>query len=107
MPHPSPTRVRRRPQRGNHGYMMAHHSEHPAWARGLKKCGLYYEGFVDDLEDTLEAHRRCTLTTYGTRTSKKPSGSTIEVDKENNSTLANKQVKHEYTNTTQQMYATN
>ena len=36
--------------------------------------GLYYEGFVDNLDETLEAHRRCTVTTYGTRTSKKPAG---------------------------------
>ena len=87
---------------------MAQDSDHPAWTRGLNKSGLYYEGFVDDLEDTLEAHRRYTLTTYGTRTSKKPSGSTIEVDKENNnSTLANKQVKHEYIKTTPKMHSTN
>ena len=34
------------------------------------KVGLYYEGFVDNLEDMLEGHRRCTMTSYGTRSSK-------------------------------------
>ena len=28
-----------------------------AWAEGLKLCGVYYEGFVTDLEGTLEKHR--------------------------------------------------
>ena len=35
--------------------------ESPAWAQWLKKSGLYYEGFVDSVEDTLEAHRRSIL----------------------------------------------
>lgn len=46
-------------------------SVQPAWALGLIRSGLYYDGFVDILEETLEAHQRCTITTYGTRTSKK------------------------------------
>ena len=41
---------------------MDEDSARPTWAVGLKRSGLYYEGFVDNLEDTLEAHRRCTLT---------------------------------------------
>ena len=41
--------------------------ESPAWTQVLKKSGLSYEGFVDSVEDTLEAHGRSTLTTYGTR----------------------------------------
>ena len=68
------------------------HSDHPVWAQGLKKSGLYYEGFVTTLEETLEAHRKCTLTTYGTRTSKRSPIST-GVCKENDSALANKQVR--------------
>ena len=72
-------------------------SVQPSWALGLKRSGLYYEGFVDNLEDTLEAHRRCTITTYGTRTSKKPPGTPglavdNNIDKENEGHLANKQV---------------
>ena len=71
-------------------------SVQPAWALGLKSSGLYYEGFVDNLEDTLEAHRRCTVTTYGTRTSKKSPATTAvpssNSDKENDSCLANQQV---------------
>ena len=43
----------------------------PPWAKGLKRSGMYYEGIVEDLDETLEAHRRITMTTYGTRTSKK------------------------------------
>ena len=48
-------------------------SNHHSWTQGLNRVGLYYSGFVDNLEDVLEMHRRSTLTTYGTRTSKKPS----------------------------------
>ena len=51
----------------------------PPWAKGLKSSGLYYEGIVDDV---LEAHRRVTMTTYGTQTSKKQA-TLIESNKEN------------------------
>ena len=69
----------------------------PVWAVGLKRSGLYYEGLVDNLEDTLEAHRRCTITTYGTRTSKKSPATTVvprdtNINKENDVYLANQQV---------------
>ena len=68
----------------------------PAWALGLKRSGLYYEGFIDNLEDTLEAHRRCTVTTYGTRTSKKSPASTVvpssNTDQENDRYVANQKV---------------
>ena len=53
------------------------------WFEGLTKVGLYYEGFVDNLEDVLEGHRRCTMTSYGTRTSKK--SNQIGDNKENDS----------------------
>jgi len=36
------------------------------WALGLDRSGLYYEGVVDDLEKTLDFHRK-----VGTRTSSK------------------------------------
>ena len=39
------------------------------WAKGLKKSGLYYDGFVDDIEAVLEQHRKETITFYGTRNS--------------------------------------
>ena len=78
---------------------MEENSVRPVWALGLKRSGLYYEGFVDNLEDTLEAHRRCTITTYGTRTSKKsvtttavPGSSDTNINKENDTSLANQQV---------------
>ena len=51
----------------------------PVWAQGLKRNGLYYEGFVDDHETVLELHRKYTTTTYGTRTSSRTSNE----DKEN------------------------
>ena len=77
---------------------MDEDSVQPAWVLGLNRSGLYYKGFLDNLEDTLEAHRQCTVTTYGTRTSKKspattavPSGGT-NIDKENDGCLANQQV---------------
>ena len=41
----------------------------PVWAEGLKKVGTYYEGYVEDLEGTLELHRRDTVTTWGIRRS--------------------------------------
>ena len=78
---------------------MDEDSVQPAWALGLKRSGLYYDGFVDNLADTLEAHRRCTITTYGTRTSKKsPATQTTATtavpsdNKENDRCLANQQV---------------
>ena len=40
-----------------------------AWAKGLKRSGLYFDGFVDDIESVLEKHRKGTVTFYGTRTS--------------------------------------
>ena len=42
-----------------------------AWAEGLKLCGVYYEGFVTDLEGTLEKHRVDTISTFSIRKSRK------------------------------------
>ena len=50
----------------------------PTWAKGLKRSGLYFDGFVDDIESVLEQHRKDTVTVYGTRNS-----SGAEQDKEN------------------------
>ena len=45
----------------------------PNWATdyNLRANGLYYEGFVDDLESLLDYHKVVTVTTYGTRKSRK------------------------------------
>ena len=43
----------------------------PRWSEGLQKRGTYYEGYVDDLDSVLEAHRRDTITSWGTRRSSK------------------------------------
>ena len=44
-------------------------SSFPVWAEGLKKVGTCYEGYVEDLEGTLELHRRENVTTWGIRRS--------------------------------------
>ena len=44
-------------------------SSFPVWAEGLRKVGTYYEGYVEDLEGTLELHRRDTVTKLGIRRS--------------------------------------
>jgi hypothetical protein len=41
----------------------------PSWAGGLEKFGSYYRGYVDDLDATLELHRRETVTTWAIRRS--------------------------------------
>lgn len=43
----------------------------PQWAEGLQQVGMYYEGYVDDLDSILDKHKIATLTTYGTRSSHK------------------------------------
>ena len=45
----------------------------PNWATdyNLRANGLYYEGFVDELESLLDYHKVVTVTTYGTRKSRK------------------------------------
>ena len=32
-----------------------------AWGKGLKRSGLYFDGFVDDVECVLEKHRKDTV----------------------------------------------
>ena len=48
--------------------MMAN-VEPDSWTSGLQRNGEYYEGVVSSLDDCLEAHKRETITTWGTRTS--------------------------------------
>ena len=43
----------------------------PVCAEGLKKVCTYYEGYVEDLEHTLELHWRDTVTTWGIRRSQR------------------------------------
>ena len=43
--------------------------EPDSWTHGLQQNGKYYEGVVSLLDDRLEAHKRETVTTWGTRTS--------------------------------------
>ena len=58
----------------------------PVWAEGLKKRGTYYEGYVEDLEGTLESHRRDTVTTWGIhRSAQRKQPTPGETDKENKS----------------------
>ena len=49
----------------------------PSWAHGLRKVGLYYIGFVEDIDWILWQHRKDIVTFYGTR------NSTLSHDKEN------------------------
>ena len=44
-------------------------TERPAWSKGLRKCGTYFDGCVDNPEEILEQHRRDTVTTWGIRRS--------------------------------------
>lgn len=62
-------------------------SSYPTWADGLRKSGLYYDGFVDDIESVLEQHCKDTVTSYGTRNS-----SRAEQDKENVNTSLDNEV---------------
>ena len=53
------------------------------WTTGLVKQGLYYEGWVSDLDSVLASHSRETVTSYGTRRSTKNAANLFEEDKEN------------------------
>lgn len=44
-------------------------SDGPSWARNLSPKGSYFEGFVDDVDATLEEFKQQTVTTWGTRRS--------------------------------------
>ena len=39
-------------------------TERPAWSKGLRKCGTYFDGCVDNPEEILEQHRRDTVTRH-------------------------------------------
>ena len=46
---------------------------HLRWAEGLSVAGLYYDGVVDEskLQEVLQLHKRDTVITFGTRSSRR------------------------------------
>ena len=44
-----------------------------SWNKNLKQVGQYFTGYVDDLQTVLELHKIDTVSTFGTRTSRKSS----------------------------------
>lgn len=65
---------------------------HPRWAEGLSVAGLYYDGVVGEskLQEVLELHKRDTVSTFGTRSSRRvaKNESTSNTGKESSTTLA-------------------
>ena len=45
--------------------------ERPKWAEGLEAKGVYFEGMVSNADQRVERHNLETVTSYGTRTSRK------------------------------------
>ena len=43
----------------------------PSWAEGLVQKGTYFEGVVKDAQTIVTQHTNDTVTTFGTRTSRK------------------------------------
>lgn len=43
----------------------------PPWAEGLVPKGTYFEGVVEDAQTIVTQHTNDTVTTFGTRTSRK------------------------------------
>lgn len=60
----------------------------PNWAteNNLQSNGLYYEGFVDDLESVLDYHKVLTVSTYGTRKSRKGKFAGVDIEGKENET---------------------
>ena len=57
------------------------------WTAGLRPCGVYYEGFVIDLEGVLQKHHVDTVSTFSIRKSRQTVAgkqhAKIELDNEN------------------------
>ena len=53
----------------------------PEWTTGLERRGIFYEGYTDHLQETLNKHSVATVTTYGIRRSH--SSTACKVNKEN------------------------
>ena len=69
--------------------------ESQQWTDGLNPCGLYYEGYTDDLQQMLTKHSSATVSTYGVRRSH-TNHAVKCTDKENldTSTSQNSKVNH-------------
>lgn len=65
--------------------------EKPTWAVDLDVKGLYYEGIVDDSSSLLDRYKASTLTTYGTRRSRKTQPTTTS-NKDQENVCPNKEV---------------
>ena len=65
-------------------------TERNKWHEGLKRCGTYYEGFVDGekIAECLEIHRRDTASTFGTRSSRHVTCSSSQTTTENVSCIS-------------------
>ena len=50
-------------------------TESPKWTEGLTVAGLYFDGIVDGdkLDEVIELHKRDTVSTFGTRSSRRVS----------------------------------
>ena len=46
-------------------------TDRPSWATHLEAKGVYYEGVMEDVDRLLDQHKLATVTTYGTRRSRK------------------------------------
>ena len=56
-------------------WLIVNLMEKSPWSTGLLRIGQYYEGIVENVERTLELHRKDTVITCGTRTFLKSSKS--------------------------------
>ena len=67
----------------------------PNWTTSLDARGLYYEGLVEDIDTLLEKHKLGTVTTYGTRRSRRPAQSTTITSPDENTSeqIQNKEEK--------------
>ena len=73
---------------------MATSSATPNWTANLDARGLYYEGLVENIDTLLEMHK-LTVTTYGTRRSRRPAQSTTIMSPDENTSeqIQNKEEK--------------
>ena len=74
---------------------MATSSATPNWTANLDARGLYYEGLVENIDTLLEMHKLSTVTTYGTRRSRRPAQSTTIMSPDENTSeqIQNKEEK--------------